>query len=179
LLLTFAVSGIWHGSGFKFLFWGLLHGFYQIMGDILKPLNEKMYSLCKNEQSRKILDCVRIFITFMLVMIAWIIFRADSLKVGLSMIKSIITVWNPWVFTNDSIFGLGLSWKELLVLNICLVILFFVSKKQEQGIEFRERILGYNLIVRWIIYISAILFIMIFGTYGFGFDPQAFIYGGF
>ena len=95
------------------------------------------------------------------------------------MIKSVAVVRNPWVLTNDSLFGLGLGWKEFIVLIICLCILCFISKKQEQGIHIRESILSLNMIARWVIYISAIVFIMIFGTYGYGFDPQAFIYGGF
>jgi D-alanyl-lipoteichoic acid acyltransferase DltB (MBOAT superfamily) len=36
-LVTFAVSGIWHGAGWSFLAWGLLHGVYQILGDLLRP----------------------------------------------------------------------------------------------------------------------------------------------
>lgn len=177
LLITFAVSGIWHGAGFRFLFWGLLHGFYQIVGDLVHTLKNKLYGrFC---EKKKILDSLSMFITFGLVAIAWIIFRADSLKIGLTMIKSIVTEFNPWILTNDMIFKLGLGWKECLILVVNLFILMNVSKKQEKGIHIREKILEYNIVVRWLIYISAIIFVMIFGTYGYGFDAQAFIYGGF
>jgi len=179
ILVTFAVSGIWHGSGYKFLLWGLLHGSYQIIEDIFMPVRTTLYNSCKNEFNRKILDAINTLLTFLLVSIAWIIFRADHLKIGLSMIKSIVTVHNPWIFTNDSLFGLGLNWKEFLLLIFCLVFLFLVSKIQEQGVNIRESIMGQKLPVRWTIYILAIVFVMLFGTYGYGFDPQAFIYGGF
>lgn len=118
-------------------------------------------------------------ITFILVMFAWIVFRANRLKTGLSMIKSIFTVHNPWILTDDSLFRLGLSWKEFMVLMLCLCILLFVSILQERKIQIRDKILQCNLVTRWCIYIGAIVFIMIFGTYGYGFDAQAFIYGGF
>ena len=179
LLITFAVSGIWHGGGFKFLFWGLLHGAYQIIGEFTKPFRKKIdYKLHLGEKSR-ILRVFDTLFTFMLVMLAWIIFRADHLKSGLKMIKTIVTVHNYWIFTNDSLYGLGLSWKEFHMLVFCLIALLLVSYKQEKGLNVAERILKCNIFVRWGIYIGMIIFVLIFGTYGYGFDPQAFIYGGF
>lgn len=179
LLLTFVVSGIWHGAGYKFLFWGLLHGAYQIMGELLTPLKNKVDEICHLDKRPIFLKIFRMIFTFGLVTVAWVIFRADHLRIGLSMLKSVATVHNTWVLTNDALFTLGLSWKEFILLLICLIILLIVSKKQEDGIHIRERILRCNLIVRWCIYIGAIIFVMVFGTYGYGYDAQAFIYGGF
>lgn len=179
LLVTFAVSGIWHGAGYKFLFWGLLHGVYQIIGDFTLParraLDTKMgldrHSGCKIIFQR--------IITFFLVMLAWILFRADHLSTGLAMIRSIFTICNPWVLTNDAVFALGLNWKEFFVLTISLGILYAVSCLQEKGVALRDRLLAQSLPIRWCVYMGAILFVLIFGTYGFGYDAQAFIYGGF
>nr|MCR5543072.1 MBOAT family protein [Eubacterium sp.] len=117
--------------------------------------------------------------TFFLVMLAWIIFRADNLKTGLSMIKSMFTVPNVWIFTDDSLFSLGLVWKEVIVLLLCLGVLLAVGIIKEKGIAIRDNILKLNIAVRWVIYLALIVFIVIFGTYGFGFDAQAFIYGRF
>ena len=179
LILTFAISGIWHGAGYKFLFWGMLHGFYQVMGDIIYPLKDKLYNRCYENYQKIILNKLNMVCTFCLITIAWIIFRADRLRIGLSMLKSIFTVHNLWILTDDSLFKLGLGWKEIIILILSLIILMLVSKKQEEGIKLREKILKCNIIVRWGIYILSIIFIMVFGTYGYGFDPQAFIYGGF
>ncbi len=95
------------------------------------------------------------------------------------MIRSMFTVYNPWILTDDSLFYLGLGFKEFYLLIVCLLILLTVSILQERGISIRDRILECNIVVRWSIYIAAIVFVMIFGTYGWGYDPQAFIYGGF
>lgn len=179
LLVTFAVSGIWHGAGYKFLFWGLLHGTYQIIGEIMTPvknmIDKKLY-LDKHPVFKNICE---VSFTFFIVMLAWIIFRADHLTTGLSMIKSIFTVYNPWIMTNDALYDLGLSWKECHVLVFCLFLLLVVNWKQESGIQMRDKILECNLFTRWCIYVGTIIFVVIFGTYGYGFDPQAFIYGGF
>ena len=179
ILVTFGISGLWHGGGYKFLFWGLLHGVYLIISDLLSPVKNKAEMLFRFDRYPKVKNIINTFITFILVMFGWIIFRSYKLTTGLSMIRSIFTVHNPWILTNDALFDLGLVWKEWFVLLFCLFVLFFVSRKQEKGIEIRNRILEYNIVLRWCIYIGAILFILVFGTYGYGYDAQAFIYGGF
>lgn len=179
LLLTFAVSGIWHGAGFKFVFWGLLHGGYQVAGALLLPVRKRLNRLFRMEDHPRFLAACQCLFTFVLVMLAWIIFRADHLSTGLSMIASLFSVPNLWILTNDALFTLGLEWKEWAVLVVCLGVLLAAGYWQEKGMVLREKILGAPLAARWAFYIGTIVFIMIFGTYGNGFDAQAFIYGGF
>ena len=179
LLLTFSVSGMWHGAGYKFLFWGLLHGTYQIAEALTAPFRDFFARRMGLQSHPGFRTFWQRLITFVLVMLAWIIFRAEHLRDGLSMIRSIFTVHNPWILTNDALFTLGLSGKEWIVLCLCLAVLAIVSCAQERGLAIRDRILACNLLTRWSIYIGTILFVLIFGTYGFGFNAQAFIYGGF
>lgn len=165
ILITFAVSGLWHGNSFKFIFWGLLHAVYQIAERGLDRF--------------RLPKLIRQIITFILAMLAWIIFRADTLGASLSMIKSMVTGFNPVVFTDGSIFELGLDEKEFAVLILSVIVLFAVSLCQEKGIAVRKYISEKNIAVRWSVYLLAIWTIWIFGTYGFGFDASEFIYGGF
>jgi alginate O-acetyltransferase complex protein AlgI len=80
---------------------------------------------------------------------------------------------------NDSIFSLGLNWKEFVVLVLAIIVLYAVSHIQERGTSIRAKILEQPLVIRWAIYICSIVVIMIFGTYGYGANAQDFIYGGF
>ncbi|MCI9020105.1 MAG: hypothetical protein HFH32_05010 [Eubacterium sp.] len=50
---------------------------------------------------------------------------------------------------------------------------------QEKGTCIREAVLARPLYIRWALYILAAVCTMVFGTYGFGFDAQDFIYRGF
>lgn len=179
LLITFAVSGIWHGGRWKFLFWGLMHAGYQIVGDLFyKPKNDilEKISLPAGSKLRKMLEMI---VTSFLVTIVWIIFRAHSLKKGIKMIFSIFSVFNPWIFFDNSIFRLGLTQKEFEVLFLAIMILIGVSGLQEKGIKLRDWFNGQNTAVRWTIYLCGIWSIWIFGTYGYGFHASDFIYGGF
>lgn len=179
LFITFLVSGIWHGSGFRFLVWGGLHAIYQIIGECTAEFRNKIFVSAVINKYSRIHDVIKCIFTFCLVTIAWIIFRANSLRDALKMIRSIFAVYNPWVLINDSVFSLGLSWKEVIVLVLAIVILYAVSHIQECGISIHEKILEQPLVIRWAIYIVTIAAIMIFGTYGYGANAQDFIYGGF
>ena len=178
LVLTFAVSGIWHGGSLKFLFWGLLHAFYQIAGEFTYRVRERLYSAAKIEKTSYLKHIIKSAGTFFLAMTAWIIFRADSLRHALQMIRSMFTVHNYWIFWDDSLFTLGLEWKEWGVLLHSMALLFVISYVQTK-LSVSSWILRQHVIVRWSIYIGAVLTVMIFGTYGFGYDAKDFIYGGF
>ena len=97
---------------------------------------------------------------------------------GLSMLYGMLTVWNPWIFFDDSLLRLGLSWKEWGILLLSIYVLWQVDIHQER-LCIRDKILEQPLVIRWGIYLGAIAVIWVFGTYGFGFDAKAFIYGGF
>ncbi len=179
LTITFLVSGLWHGSTWKFIAWGFLHAMYQIFGEI-KDIIVSKYNIDRYKMSnRKIATYIHRTITFILVMMGWIIFRADTLKISIEMIKSMIINVNPWVLFNDSLFDIGLSWKEWIVLMVSLTILAYVSSIQEKGAIVCNWISKQNILVRWLIYLIAIWAIWIFGTYGYGYDAKDFIYGGF
>lgn len=178
LLITFAISGLWHGVGIKFLCWGILHGIYQIIGELTGNLRNKMCSLLQISSDSSIRKNIKIVVTFLLVTLGWIIFRADSLSVAVHMIYSIFTDFTPWVIFNDSLLQLGLDWKEWMVLIFSIYTLYQVSNKQESH-RLSPVIAGYPLLLRWFIYIAVILIIAIFGSYGSGYDAQSFIYEGF
>lgn len=176
--ITFLVSGVWHGAGYKFIFWGALHAIYQIVGDITANPRNALYKKMKIKTDGPVILFIRRIETFIMVMFAWIIFRADHLKTGLKMIKNMFA-FNPWILFNDSLFTLGLIWKEWAVLLASIALLIFVSAKQEKGTAITASLVSKPLAVRWLISMGAIILIVIFGTYGSGFDAQAFIYGGF
>ena len=82
LMITFLVSGVWHGAGWTFVAWGLIHGAYQCIGRATKPLQEKL----------RIPAAVRVVITFCFVTFAWIFFRAGSMSEALGVIRGIASV---------------------------------------------------------------------------------------
>lgn len=176
--ITFLVSGIWHGTGFRYIFWGLMHGAYQIAGGLTRTYRDRIYEMIGMKEGDFTKRMLQRIGTFFWVMLAWIIFRADSLREGLSMIRSMFTIWNPWILFDDSLLKLGLNGKEWIVLILSVLLWIRISLAQEK-LCIRDWILEQHVIFRWAVYVGAILVIFVYGTYGYGFNAQDFIYGGF
>lgn len=180
LILTFLISGIWHGNGLRFIAWGGIHAFLQIAGDLLHPVSKRIKHLLQIRDDAFVERQMDRVVTFFFVMLAWIIFRANSLRAGLYMIRSIFTVYNPWVLWDDSILGLGLDWKNCVVLVFAILLLILMEHIQEYSrTSVRERVMMQPLIARWTVYLMAISVIVVFGVYGYGYNASDFIYRGF
>ena len=85
LLITFLVSGIWHGARWGFIVWGGLHGLYLAVSVFYRPLQKRIYKT-SGMQGTLFQKCWQIFITFNLVCFAWVFFRAASLPDALYII---------------------------------------------------------------------------------------------
>lgn len=179
IMITFLVSGIWHGGGLNYFFWGFLHGFYQITGELLEPIKSFMCRLFKFSGHTRLLRAYSIMITCFLSMTAWIIFRAESLKKGLKMIFSIFTKINFHVLFNGSLITDVFGYKEWILLGISCSVLFLASLLQEKGIKLRDRIIAYPPILRGVMYITAIVVCVVFGVYGQEINAGSYIYGEF
>ena len=183
IIITFFVSGLWHGVGFKFIIWGLLHAFYQIFADLTNNFFKKIKNIFKYKKILKIIsdnNNLEIFIskftTFILVSIAWVFFRASDWKIAYSMVKKI----NKKFFSSIEklIEGGSIDKKDFIVLVISLLILY-LCERASQKIQVREKISNLILPVRWFLYILFIQAIVILGIYGEGYNPANFIYMGF
>lgn len=181
--ITFFVSGLWHGVGFKFIIWGLLHAFYQILADLIADTLNKIKEVFKY---RKILSLISDnnnleifiskFITFILVSVAWIFFRASGWKTAYTMVKKIN---KKFLSTIGKLIESGsIDKKDFIVLIISLFILY-LFERASQKIEVREKISKFYLPFRWSLYILLVHTIVIFGIYGEGYNPANFIYMGF
>lgn len=175
-LVTFLISGLWHGASWHYVVWGGLHGVYLVLSDIIKPLRNKLISVFCIKT-----DCFsyRFFqqvLTFILVDFAWIFFRADGTITAIKIIKNMFTSFNPWIFTDGSLYLLGLDSKDFGVAVFSILVLFLIDWWHEKGMKIRTTFNGQNLAFRWMIYFAAIFSIIILGIYGSNYDASAFIY---
>ena len=180
IMITFLVSGLWHGAAWSFVVWGGLHGLYQILEDVLKPVREKIIKKLRVNTEVFSYKLGEILITFSLTTFAWIFFRAGSIKVALQYIERMFTKWNPWVIFDGSLQKLGLENIELNILVIAVVILLLVDLlKYKKKVSFADFLMVQNLWFRWSVLLGLILGILVVGQYGVEFDSAQFIYFDF
>ena len=176
LMIVFLVSGLWHGAAGTYVVWGFIHGVYQVIGGLTKPMRNQcnqIFALKPDSIGHKALSAL---ITFILVDFAWIFFRAESLSAAIEMIKSMVHLGNISILWNGALYDLGIGFKSFLVLMFGIAVLLFADFMKYKGIQIRKVILEQELWCRWLCYLSMALFILVFGIWGGSYDAASFIY---
>ena len=78
-LVTFLLSGLWHGAAWGFVVWGMLHGVYLVASFLYRPFQKRLVRQLSTA-TRRVLDVLSVVLTFNLVSFAWIFFRANSIQ---------------------------------------------------------------------------------------------------
>jgi alginate O-acetyltransferase complex protein AlgI len=178
IMITFLVSGIWHGASWNFVAWGMLHGGYQVVGQATSPVREKFWKFIQVNKDSPVHHNIQKVFTFLLVTFAWVLFRAPGLSAGLEILRNMFSSFNPWILVDGGLFSLGLSAKQMFALLLALLVFYLVGKRRSQG-GFYEYIREQHIVVRWAIYLGCLFIILIYGAYGAGFNAAQFIYVGF
>lgn len=171
LMITFLISGIWHGANWTFVVWGALHGLYNIAHNWLK---EKW-----KPETGKISTSWKVACTFLLVDFAWLFFRASSLSHAFRLLKNMVMNLDIFSLLNrEMAISMGMEIADIIVLVIALIILVAVELSAMK-VSYRDRIVKAPLLVRWLVFYGVIFAIIIFGYYGPGFEAGQFIYAQF
>ena len=178
IMIVFLVSGLWHGAGWTFVVWGLLHGLFQVIGYILKPVRDWCVNVFKVERNAFSHRVLKVLVTLLLVNFAWVFFRASSLSEAFLIIKNSF-VFTPWMLADGSLYKHGLDSADFFVAIVGLIIVVVTDLVNYNGFVIRERILKQGIWIRYIIVIAAIISILVLGIWGPGYDSAAFIYQQF
>jgi len=180
LLVTFFLSGIWHGASWGFVIWGLLHGIYMAAYALLAPCEKKFLRRFNLEKSI-VVRFVRIVFTFLLVCFAWIFFRAKTLTDGWYVASHLFTGWdfitrliNGFTHHGLAIAGTGIGLQQILTFNIPIPDLIFAAigvlvllavelpenlANSRMGIAFQK-----YTVFRWFVYWLLAISILALGT---------------
>lgn len=176
IVIVFLISGFWHGANWTFIIWGGLHAFYQLFGLATNDLREKLRQAFGITKMKWLNSFSQVFTTFILVTIAWVFFRADTVSNAVYMIKSgIVGIPNyvEKVLTEKDYLWLEplvlrsnykVELFDLVVLLVSIMILEIVHHiKGEENIG--NRLLQKPVLIRWSVYSFFIFFILFFGAF--------------
>ncbi len=113
LFIVLFVSGMWHGASYTFIIWGIIHGFYRIIEDVLPKFNN--YIIIKR------------FFTYILVIIAWIFFRANSVSDAIYIFSNMFNNFNIRYLLNSVSDIIYTSMFNSYTLKIFIIITLLVS----------------------------------------------------
>ena len=177
LMVTFFVSGLWHGASWTYVLWGCIEGAYQVIGELLAPVKKKINQIFNVNDKAFSYKLGQVIITFSLHTLTLVIFRAQSLSEAFYYYKRMFTRWNPWVFFNEGLYNYGLDRVEVNILFVALLILLAVDLlKYVKNQSLSEFLMKQNWWFRWVVVIGMIVAIFVYGQYGVAFDSTQFIY---
>lgn len=171
LMLTFLVSGLWHGAGFNYLVWGGIHGLYQVLGSCMPKRDVRGCAV------RRVL---RAAVTFALVDFAWLFFRADSLSQALAILHRIIFRFQFKEMTYYGSYLMGRSKLELALLLAGIILVILVDFLHEKKLSIEE-LAARKLptVVRWALYIALTMGLLLVILREYGQAASNFIYTRF
>lgn len=177
LIIVWIATGVWHGTGWGYVIWGVWNGGIIIGSTLLKKRYVDLRKRLHIEEKSREWGAFQLIRTFILVAFIPKMFTlTDSVSSALGMIKNMFSEFNVWVFFDQSLYTYGLDRQDFWLAMLSTLIVLCVSLMKEKGIQIREMIAGKNMVIRWSIYYMAIFSIIIFGMYGPGYDASNFVY---
>lgn len=170
LLVTFLISGIWHGTGWNFIVWGAGHGILMIMAMYSQPVSRKFFSKLTGNIA-KLHRIFQVVITFNLLTFLWIFFRSSNLTESWLVIEKIFTF-----ATLESLYYLARNYREMFSLplfldNIHYLILFVIFLNAMVLKIDLNKIAKRNILLRWSFY-----YVLLFSILSFNVSSGDFIY---
>lgn len=153
MLITFLISGLWHGASWTFILWGLLNGIFIIVEHLIRLVNKQLLFPSFAFSNR--------VLTILLICCTWVFFRAATLNDALTLFA------NAFVWSESVIFGLREAF-----LAISLILLLETIQYFEEKHAIFEKFMALPQAVRFVTYALFISFILNFGI----FNNSQFIY---
>jgi len=159
LLVTFALSGLWHGANWTYVVWGVLNGVYLIAGIMTNPLRDRGYQLLGIKRNGVVRTFIAVGTTFALTCCGWVIFRAESLSDAWYIFGHF---WRGWDINE-------LRTEQFALRQMPAAVLSIVFLEAVQWLHGRrplpKLIAEYPLAVRWPVYVGFVLAVVLLGVY--------------
>ena len=165
ILLVFLLSGLWHGANWTFLLWGLLHGTYLIASRLSVNLRKNLLHWTRLISFPRVHTVISICITFTLVTIGWVFFRASTLSDAFLILTRFFFADGVGKMTT---IGGALAGQYTAIVGIILM-------------ELIERVDTNRIMARWpwSLSVANLLLILIILLFGVFYKNAAFIYSQF
>ncbi|MBQ6067377.1 MAG: MBOAT family protein [Clostridia bacterium] len=173
LMVTFLVSGLWHGANITFVVWGGIHGLFQIVGQLTRRFRDRCFAWTEKAAVwRRLRGASQMVLTFLLVCFAWIFFRANTMSDAVYAVTHLFD-WQSlsaaYLFADlKMVFGTRAEFYRLLATLPPFLLVSVIDRRRPLS-RLADRA---KPLVRWIAYVAAIIYILLFARA----DMQDFIY---
>jgi D-alanyl-lipoteichoic acid acyltransferase DltB (MBOAT superfamily) len=165
VMAVFLVSGLWHGANWTFVVWGGLNGLYQVLSLMTRRARESMTGFVPMPPA--VAAVLRRVLTFHLILITWVFFRAASLPDATTILSQVARSLASLPTLLQARIGTG----EILLSFVLIAVLMAVEALDERR-SLWERLAVRPLYVRWAVYYAVLACLIVLGTW----NLQRFVY---
>ena len=172
-------NGLWHGARWSYIFYGMYYFTLILLGIAVEPVRDRILNTFHISDQSVWLKFVRIAKTWVIIFAGELFFRADGLRAGISMFRSIFTDFDLNALTDGSLFNLGLGRADMIAIAVGCVVVAVVGSVKERGTDVRKSLFRRPVFVRWALCYALMLAVIVVSAYGDGYQTIDMIYAGF
>lgn len=159
--VIFLVSGIWHGANWTFLAWGAYHTLLFLPLILLGKNRKYTNQVAEGRLLPTFRESLQILLTFFLVVLGWIIFRAETISQAWEYIEGIIAqniFQGPYLINREYYIPLAIAILFLLVME-------WLNRNESHGLAINK-----TISIQWVrrlVYFGIVLFMIYFGKFSY------------
>jgi len=178
-VLCWLGTGVWHGFSLNFIIWGMLNCVIIVISEELAPLYEKFHNRThlKGRIGYTVFEVIRTFLMMSIIRITDLF--GNNMGDYFSRVASLFYTFNFNVLTDGTLMNLGLQARDYIIVACGVAVMYLVSGVQAKKGSVREQMLRIPRAARYAIIIAMLLAVILFGSYGMGYDQANFIYNKF
>ena len=176
-LIVFLVVGIWHGANWKYVAFGIWNGGIIMISILLKPVFDWVLAKLRINAQSFAYGVFQMFRTFLVVLVGYVFDVAPNFAQAMNTFKLAFVDQNFSVGWSQ-ISELGLDKFDYAIIIFAMIVVFAASVIQERysSTTIREMLDKKSFALRGLVIFAGLMLVLVFGIYGPGYDPAAFVY---
>ena len=176
-LIVFLVVGIWHGANWKYVAFGIWNGGIIMISILLKPVFDWVLAKLKINAQSFAYGVFQMLRTFLVVLVGYVFDVAPNFAQAMNTFK-LAFVDQSFSVGWSQISELGLDKFDYAIIIFAMIVVFVASVIQERhsSTTIREMLDRKPFALRGLVIFAGLMLVLVFGIYGPGYDPAAFVY---
>ena len=159
LMITFSLSGLWHGASWTYVVWGAVNGLYLISGIVTRQGRDRAWGSLGIGADSPLRRAIGISTTFVLTCAAWVVFRAHNLDDAAYVLTHFWRGWDVGAIATEQFLLRQMPAAVLAVVFLEAVQLL------HRRVSITRHIARYPTVVRWPVYAGFVLAVVLLGVY--------------
>jgi D-alanyl-lipoteichoic acid acyltransferase DltB (MBOAT superfamily) len=159
VMITFAVSGLWHGANWTYVVWGVLNGFYLLVSTATKDWRDRVFGLIGLHRETFIRQTIMLASTFVLTSLGWIVFRARNMEDAWYVVTHLAHGWDFHQIGTEQFL------LRQLPVAVASIVLLEMGQLLHGKVSVPSLLIRLPMAPRWALYAGLVMVVVMFGIY--------------